>query len=211
VLTLCLEGPSAAGKSALARALATGLGALAIPEVNQLFSRPIDPEPYWYLRRQQERWEMACRPPASASLAILDGDVLQPLWYGWAYGFANDCSLPELVAFCRPLMASGTLAFPDAYFVLECSVEELRARKAADPTRVRRNFERHLELIEPQRKYFRALQALEPALVHWLPMSTVSENVETVRRVAPTENRRKSNDLTIFDQLSKFLERSARC
>ena len=184
-------------------------GAAAIPEVNLLFSRPINHEPHWYLERQQERWESACRTTSGTSLAVLDGDVLQPLWYGWAYGFTNHQALSELVAFYRPLMARGTLAFPDAYFVLDCSVEELRARQAADDTRKRRNFEHHLEFIEPQRRYFRALQALAPALVHWLPMSTVSGNVEAIQRVlASTERRDKCNDLAIFDQASKFLERS---
>lgn len=206
MLTICLEGPSAAGKSSLSQALAAGASALAIPEVNQLFSRPIDPEPCWYLQRQLERWEMACRPSPGFSLAILDGDVLQPLWYGWAYGFTNHHSLHELVDFYRPLIANGKLAFPDAYFVLECSVEELRARKAGDATRSRRNFEHHLEFIEPQRKYFRTLQALEPTLVHWLPMSAISNNVEAIQRLVPTEIRGKSDDLAIFDQLLRLLE-----
>lgn len=191
------------------QALATMVDAVAVPEVNLLFSRPSDPDPRWYLERQQERWERACRSASGASLAVLDGDVLQALWYGWAYGFTNHQSLSELVAFYRPLMACGTLAFPDAYFVLECSVKELRSRKAGDATRKRRNFDLHLQFIEPQRVYFQVLQSLAPALVHWLPMSSVSGNVEAVRRVlASTELRNKSNDLAIFDQVSEFLQRN---
>ena len=152
---------------------------------------------------------MACRSRHDVSMAILDGDALQPLWYGWAYGFANHLSLPELLAFYRPLIASGMLTFPDAYFVLECSTEELRSRKEADATRARRNFDHHLEFIQPQRKYFRLMQELEPVLVHWLPMSTFSENLGAIQRLAPTRPRSKSNDLATFDQLMKLLDRSA--
>ena len=207
---ICLEGPSAAGKSSLSRALVTVIGAAAVPEVRQLFSRPVDSESDWYLQRQQERWEIACRSAPEGALAILDGDILQPLWYGWAYGFSNYHSFSELVAFYRPLIASASLAFPDKYFVLESSVEELRVRKASDATRTRRNFEHHLELIEPQRKYFQALEALEPALVHWLPSTTVPRNMETIQRLlASTEARIISNDLEIFDELLQFLERRA--
>jgi deoxyadenosine/deoxycytidine kinase len=207
---ICLEGPSAAGKSSLSQALVAALGAVTVPEVNQLFSRPVHPESHWYLQRQQERWETACRSASRGVPAILDGDILQPLWYGWAYGFANHYSLSELVAFYRPLIANATLALPDTYFVLESSVEELRARKASDTTRTRRNFEHHLEFIEPQRRYFHALQALEPALVYWLPSSTVPTNTQAVQRVlASTNIRSRANDLAIFDQVSQFLEGSA--
>lgn len=206
MITICLEGPSAVGKSSLSEALVAEGNALAIPEVNQLFLKPITPEPNWYLCRQQERWEMASRSSSKTSLAILDGDVLQPLWYGWAYRFSSHSSLSELVAFYRPLIASGELSFPDAYFVLECSAEELRARRLSDTARARRNFERHLEFIEPQRRYFQALKDLDPALVHWLPTGTISSITEEVRRLSPKQYRSKSGDLKVFDQLVKLLE-----
>ena len=53
---VCFEGPSAVGKTTLARQLANTLGATVIPEVAMLFSRPADPPPTWYFERQVERW-----------------------------------------------------------------------------------------------------------------------------------------------------------
>jgi hypothetical protein len=206
---ICLEGPSAAGKSSLAKALSDTPGTVAVPEVNLLFARPADAGPSWYLERQRERWEIACRS-AGASLAILDGDVLQGLWYGRAYGFVDHDSLIELVAFYRPLIERGALGFPDAYFVLDCPVEELRARKAADTTRKRGKFDDHLACIEPRRAYFRALQAAAPALVHRPPMSTVAANAEAIgQTLLSTERRQGSGDLAVFDQVSESLEGTA--
>lgn len=46
---ICIEGPSAVGKTTLARALAERIGAVAVPEVNQLFPRPPDEEPNWFI------------------------------------------------------------------------------------------------------------------------------------------------------------------
>lgn len=163
---LCIEGPSAAGKTTLARALVQRIGAVAVPEVNQLFQRRPDEAPGWYLERQLDRWRLACEADAAGKVAVLDGDVLQPLWYGWTYGFPQPHPLPDLLAFYRPLMASGDLGMPHAYVVLECPADELLRRRQADPTRSRRNFERHLQLVGPQSAYFMGMEQACPGLVH---------------------------------------------
>lgn len=43
--------------------------------------------------------------------------------------------------------------FPDKYFYLYTSVNSLKSRKENDRTRKRRNFETHLEIIQPHQKY----------------------------------------------------------
>ena len=65
----------------------------------------------------------------SAGVAILDGDPFQPLWYGWAYRFAEFQSLSTMVSFYREAVAAGHLAFPDCYILLAIAEPELRARK----------------------------------------------------------------------------------
>jgi thymidylate kinase len=72
----------------------------------------------------------------------------------------------------RAHVAAGTLAFPDLYVLLGACEPELRARRAADlPARARRNFETHLRLVAPQRRWFAALQAASPGRVLMLDTS----------------------------------------
>ena len=63
------------------RSLAGGtLWAVHIPEVNVLFVRPSNPDPFWYYQRQIECYQIA-RSHAAEKLVILDGDPFQPIWY----------------------------------------------------------------------------------------------------------------------------------
>ncbi len=167
--------------------------------------------PGWYLERQLERWRRASDASATGEVAVLDGDVFQPLWYGWAYGFTESSTLTELLAFYRPLLAAGALDFPDAYFIVECSAAELRRRKELDTTRSRRNFERHLQLIAPQHRYFDALEQSCPGLVHRLPFATVAENAGLVAsRLANVIPPRRPPATAILDALVALLRESAR-
>lgn len=204
---ICIEGPSAVGKTTLARALAERIGAVAVPEVNQLFRRPPDEEPTWYLERQLDRWRLACGAEATGKVAVLDGDVFQPLWYGWAYGFLEPNSLHDLLAFYRPLLLSGELDFPDAYFVLECSADELFRRKEQDATRTRRNFDRHLQLIGPQGRYFACLEATSPGLVVRLTSTAAEVCSRTLEEFLKNNPHRKrpAATATIIDALADLL------
>lgn len=177
---ICLEGPSAAGKTTLAAAISSNDGAAVVPEVNQLFDRSGDEPWHWYFDRQVDRWRKARQAADDGGLAILDGDIFQPLWYGWTYGYSEGASLSEMLDFYLPLLDQGVVNAPDQYFVLECSESELRRRSAGDGTRTRRNFNRHLSLVRSQRAYFDELSRLVPGLVCWLPMSDVESSVHAV-------------------------------
>lgn len=177
---LCLEGPSAVGKSTLAQVLADRIGARVVPEVNQLYERPADADDAWYLARQQDRWQLAAQASLAGQVAVLDGDVFQPLWYGWAYGFAEHLPLHDLLAFYRPRLISGLMGFPLRYVLLQAGTDELRQRKAHDPTRSRRNFERHLQLVAPLQRYFQALERVCPARVLPLAASSPRAGADTV-------------------------------
>lgn len=194
---LCIEGPSAAGKSTLAVALAEALGGVVIREVNELFERPaVEPED-WCLNRQIERWHQATAASEAGRVAILDGDVFQPLWYGWAYGFQTYQPLESLARFYRREIGQGRIAFPERYLILQCSREALRHRRDGDATRRRRNFEAHLEFVMPQRRYFEALAEIDLSRVVWVPEGSIDatselaldalrESVETPTRAADT-------------------------
>lgn len=201
---LCFEGPSAVGKTATAEGLAATHGAHVVPEVNALFERPVDEAPDWYLERQVDRWTRASAEAARCPLVVLDGDPFQPLWYNWAYGFAGWQSLDSLEAFYRPRLARSELSFPDLYVVFGASVEVLRDRKTADPTRQRRGFESHLRFIEPQRRYFETMQRLSPGRVCFLDARGVDASVRAVSDVA-RHARGEERPEGMFDHLVGWL------
>lgn len=204
---LCLEGPSAVGKSTIAAVLAAGGGAYVVPEVNALFARPDNEAPEWYFERQVERWALAVEAARTHEVVVLDGDPFQPLWYGWAYGFDGHAGLDAMEAFYRPRVARGELGFPDRYFVMGASEEVLRARRRADVARGRRSFEKHLRLIAPQRRYFEAMRKSDPGRVEFLESRDAQETARTIRaRCADAGPATRPLDL--LDSLTTWLRTS---
>ncbi len=201
---ICLEGPSAVGKTATASALAVTEGAHVIPEVNLLFERPMNEAPEWYFERQAERWALAAEASRNYRLVILDGDPFQPLWYNWAYGFVGWQGLDFMDAFYRPRLAQGEINFPDLYVVFGASEEVLRERKDADRTRQRRGFEAHRRFIEPQRRYFAAMQRLSPDLVRFIHARSVEESIRTVQMLADKASPQR-NPVELFASLIEWL------
>jgi thymidylate kinase len=200
---ICLEGPSAVGKTTTAGLLASREGTRVVPEVNVLYRSPRGAPADWYLERQVDRWRMA-RDRTEAGLSVLDGDPFQPLWYNWAYDFRDGQSLDALEAYYRPLLVHGTLNFPDRYIILGASVEVLRGRRNADGTRQRRGFERHLRFIEPQIRYFEAVQSFSPEQVRFVEASTTEATVAAVSRVIPRGSTHQQS-VALFEFLIEWL------
>jgi thymidylate kinase len=202
---ICLEGASAAGKTTLSHAIAKRTGAGVIGEVWTLFERPSPEPPLWYLERQVDRWRLAAESAAKHGLAILDGDPFQPLWYGWAYRFAEFQSLSTMVSFYREAVAAGHLAFPDCYILLAIAEPELRARKQGDASRSRRHFAKHVSLLHHQPRYFAAMNAIRPGLAHVLdataPAATLAENV--IPLIGPQH--RATDSLALLQHLADWL------
>jgi len=201
---ICIEGASAAGKTTLSRALADRTGAAVIGEVWTLFERPAPEPTMWYLERQTDRWRLAVNNAGKRGMSILDGDPFQPLWYDWAYG-NQDHSLGTIVSFYREAIAAGHLAFPDCYILLAVTKPELRARKQGDPSRSRRNFEKHVSLLRHQPRYFAAMNAISCGLVHTLdataPVTTLVETAISVIR----GKRRAEDPLALLKHLAGWL------
>lgn len=204
MVIICFEGPSAVGKTSTAAAIAEAEGAYIIPEVNLLFERPAAAPPEWYFERQVERWRLAASRAKTHPLVILDGDPYQPLWYCWAYDFRGWQGLDFMEAFYRPLIAEGEMGFPDRYIILSATIEELRRRKEGDRGRRRGGFDTHLRFIEPQRRYFRAMQSFAPGRVHFLEARTIEENVQVVAGLDESQLGRE-RPLALFDFLIGWL------
>jgi hypothetical protein len=161
---VCLEGPSAVGKTSLAAALEGGAGAAVVPELSG--GPPADAEPEaWFVAQHAAAWARARVLAERAPLVVLDGDPFKGLWYHWIY--AADRTERVAAAYARQV-ARGALGFPHLYVVLGATEAQLRQRRAQDPTRARRHFETHLRLVGPQRRYFAALVEAAPGRVLWL-------------------------------------------
>ncbi len=204
-MIICLEGPSAAGKTATCQALMEQGNADTIPEVNALFPRPANEAPEWYLECQTARWEIAQRQSRLGKVALLDGDPFQPLWYNWAYDFHHCQSLDVLCAFFRPRIAAGLMGFPDRYVYLLADEAELRRRKEADKTRTRRNFETHLRLIKAQSRYFEEMVRLVPGKVQRIEAESIEMNVKRVQECLTPSDLGISDLLSLFDHLTEWL------
>lgn len=204
---ICFEGASAVGKTATAQRFKEQRGAFVVPEVNLLFERPTNESAEWYFERQVERFEIAQEQSRTHEIVILDGDVFQPLWYGWAFDFAGWQSLDFCERFYKQKIENKTIDFPDCYFVFSAEEAELRKRKAGDATRRRRNFEIQLQMIEPQRRYFRAMNALSPNRAFFLKAESIEDNVEFVsRHVSDSSRRYEIEPQVLFGKMICWLQ-----
>jgi deoxyadenosine/deoxycytidine kinase len=208
---ICLEGASAVGKTTTAKQLAEHYDVFVVPEVNALFSRPVPEPPTWYLERQAERWAIAQEHLSSHPLVVLDGDVLQPLWYNWIYQHGNSTDQSDILhAFYRQCIEREVIALPDAYVLLTASKEELRQRKSADATRTRRNFESHLQLIEPQKQYFEELARVAPGYVQVVEAQSVERSTARIVSAVSALGKRltKADSLQLLNHLCEWLKQN---
>ena len=199
---ICLEGPSGVGKTTIAALLAQGFGATVVPEVNLLFERKGDEPKYWYFDRQADRLRAAREAAAAGCLAALDGDPFQQLWYNWAYGYDFGESAEAVHEYYAMLIEAGRLNFPDRYFILGAREDALRFRKENDRTRTRKNFERHLRFIGPQRAYFEFLSSHDGGRVRFIE----NENAELSARLIAEASRQKASRGNSFQLFSRLIE-----
>ena len=198
---LCLEGPSAVGKSSTARYLAEHHAAIHIPEVNLLFQRPENASPYWYFERQVERVQIArSHPPGN--LVILDGDPFQPIWYDPLFPAFNSLSYQSVLDFYRSLLVRNELAWPHLYVILSAPPAELRKRKEADLRFKRRNFDAHLALVDFLPEYFGRFAR---GLVCSHAAETVEGNAKTVLN-ACISIEKIGDPVAMFDEIATWMK-----
>jgi deoxyadenosine/deoxycytidine kinase len=204
-MIIALEGASAIGKSTTARELSIVHGLKVIPEVNELFDRTSSDSEVWYLERQIDRWKMALEVSKSGGMAVLDGDVFQPLWYNFIFSKDPLQPIDLVIDFYRSALVKNKISFPDIYFILTSSMASIRNRKDSDPTRKRDNFDKHTLMIEPQKAYFRELKKIHNEFVNFIVHDDISETLGSlkllVNKPAP-----KIDKFSIFNAIEKYIE-----
>jgi hypothetical protein len=197
---IVVEGPSGAGKTTWCRTHG-GANVLleALPDHSTV---PADPEAaarFW-VERNVARWQEVLAREARDVLVVVDTDPFK-LHYVWTLlktGQASDLDWTMQRDAARDAFASGRYALADVFLVSDVDDATLRARRDSDPSRTRRNFERHVLLRDSLLRWYRAIDRLEPGrVVFGLPADGITPEV-----IAKSK-RAKRSGLELFDELMK--------
>ncbi len=200
-MKICFEGPSGVGKTTMSQMLAKEFH--VIPEVNVMFKGEKNEGGYWYYQKQVERYQKS----KQYNKVIFDGDLFQPIWYNWTYNYPRDYfSLEKVNGFYKMEIAQGNIYFPDLYIVFFTSIENLWKRKRADTTRQRRNFQKHLKLVETQPRYFGYMKQQFPNLVEFIRFDSLDETMFSVRKILESLNTKEKRDsLEVLETMRRWL------
>ena len=206
---VCLEGPSAAGKTTLARALAAALGAAVVPELNAAGAPPPASAEPWFADRHARQWRRARDAASAAPLVVMDCDPLKGLWYNWMHAEEGWPGVDVVGPLYRARIERGALAFPDLYVFLDATEAQLWTRRDGDPTRSRRGFPKHVLKLAPHRRYFAAFAAAAPGRVAFLDTSDRSSLIDRVRALLATLPATPSDSLHLLAAMTAWVRAHA--
>jgi hypothetical protein len=170
-MIVVVEGASAAGKTAWCRSHARRLTVWEPASRLQAHASSLGPDAarrFWS-EIQTRRWDTARRIEARVGTAFCDTDPfkLHYSWCRWQAGIARKSEFDGACVVARRGFGSGELGLADLVMFADLDESELRRRKSADKSRSRRGFEEHLLLREPLRRWYSAMDRLEPGHVIW--------------------------------------------
>jgi hypothetical protein len=199
---IVVEGASGAGKTTWCRTHA-GPNALleALPDHAIVPSEPQAAARFW-VERNVARWEQVLAREARDGLVVVDTDPFK-LHFVWTLLRSGQISEVEWTMqrdAARDAFASRRYALADVFLVSDVDDATLRARRDADPSRTRTNFERHVLLRDSLLRWYRAIDRLEPGrVVFGLPAEGITP--ELIAR----GKRARQSGLELFDELMKEL------
>ena len=177
-MIIVVEGPSAAGKTTWIAAHCQSATVIGEARAGPVPDRAADPDgaaAHW-AAVSAGRWHAAVLAEQRSGTAVCDTDPLKLhyAWSLWQTGHASRCLWQAELSATRRLFAEHHLGVADLILVEIPDPAALAARRQADLTRRRRNFELHAQLAAPLRDWYRAVEQLEPCRVRWeLPAAGV--------------------------------------
>lgn len=168
-MIVAVEGPSAAGKTTWCRQQPWPVVAEYAPTGAEPDGSDEDRQGAYWVGVNLGRWQRALELEAEHGVALCDSDPVK-LHYSWCLariGAAPWSRFEHELRATREVMVEGRLGFADVALVSIPSIHMLRTRKAADPARQRRSFELHVQLREPLREWYSAVERAEPGRVVW--------------------------------------------
>ena len=164
---VAVEGPTAAGKTTWCR---RQVGRF-VAEYASTGNEPADGQAlarHW-VRVGMRRWAEAEELERADGVAFCDTDPVK-LHYAWgmaALGLAPRARFDRELAVTRVAFRTGRLGFADAVLVGLPDLDTLQRQRDDDDTRRRRNFATHVQLREPLRQWYAALDRLDAGRVIW--------------------------------------------
>ena len=206
-MIIVVEGASAAGKTTWVRQHAA---AHAVPESSPDTAAPdrgVAPEEWVrYWQEQNElRWRRAVELEQKARLAVCDTDPLKAhyVWCVWQAGLADRTGWDLQCEMTIAAFDEQRIGFADLVLFADLDETELRARRSADASRQRRRFETHVRLAAPLKRWYEAVDRIEPGRVVWrLPGGGLSSELLAVGR------RAERSGSSLFARFLEELERT---
>jgi len=197
-----VEGPSGAGKTTWCRTHG-GANALleALPDQATVPTEPEAAARFW-VERNVARWKEVLAREARDGLVVVDTDPfkLHFVWTLFRTGQVSEVEWTSQRDAARDAFASGRYALADVFLVSDADDATLRVRRDADPSRTRRNFERHVLLRDSLLRWYSAIDRLEPGrVVFGLPAGGITPEL-----IAKGKRTTRSGR-GLFDRLMKEL------
>ena len=165
-MIIVVEGPSAAGKTTwITEHCPPGAVISEIPSGPAL-DRNLDPDAaaaHW-AKVSAARWEAARQAALETGTAVCDTDPLKLhyVWSLWRIGRISYRQWHAELDATRQLFARGRLGIADLILIQIPDPATLASRRHADTTRRRRNFDLHVQLADPLRDWYHAVEQLDP-------------------------------------------------
>jgi hypothetical protein len=199
---IVVEGPSGAGKTTWCRTHA-GANALleTLPDHTTVPTEPEAAARFW-VERNVARWDEVLAREARDGLVVVDTDPfkLHFVWTLFRTGQVSEVEWTSQRDAARDAFASGRYALADVFLVSDVDDATLRARRDADPSRTRRNFERHVLLRDSLLRWYSAIDRLEPGrVVFGLPAGGIAPELIAKGKRTTRSGRE------LFDRLMKEL------
>jgi hypothetical protein len=201
---IVVEGASGAGKTTWCRTHAPANALLeALPDHSVVPTDPVAAARFW-VERNVARWDEVLAREARDGLVVVDTDPfkLHYVWTLFRTGQIGELDWTMQRDAARNAFSSGRYALADAFLVSDIDAATLRARRESDPSRTRRDFERHVLLRDSLLRWYGAIDRLEPGrVVFGLPAGGLSPDLLAKGKRA----RRSGREL--FDELMMELAR----
>jgi hypothetical protein len=175
---IVVEGPSAAGKTTWIAAHCRSGMVIGEAPGGPAPDRNLDPDAaaaHW-AQISAARWQAAHQAERSTGTAVCDTDPLKLhyVWSLWRTGHASRRQWHAELSATRELFAQERLGIADLILVEIPDPATLAARRQADTTRRRQNFDLHRQLADPLRDWYQAVEQLDPPRVRWgLPVTGI--------------------------------------
>jgi hypothetical protein len=199
---IVVEGASGAGKTTWCRTHG-GANALleSLPDHATVPTELRAAARFW-VERKIARWQEVIAREARDGLVVVDTDPfkLHFVWTLFKTGQVSEVKWTMQRDVARDAFAGGRYALADVFLVSDVDDATLRARRAADTSRTRSNFERHVLLRDALLRWYSAIDRLEPGrVVFGLPPKGISPDLLAKGK------RATRSGLELFDHLMEEL------